>query len=50
MDIVENIIFISDGVKAWEGNKDDILTSDCESLNDFVFANALAKKLRSIAR
>jgi len=47
MEIGEKIIFISDGMKNWEGNKDEILTSDCESLNDFVFANALAKKLRS---
>jgi phospholipid/cholesterol/gamma-HCH transport system ATP-binding protein len=47
MEIGEKIVFISDGAKNWEGNKDEILTSDCESLNDFVFANALAKKLRS---
>jgi len=47
MDIGEKIVFISDGVKCWEGNKNEILNSDCETLNDFVFANALAKKLRS---
>jgi phospholipid/cholesterol/gamma-HCH transport system ATP-binding protein len=47
MQIGEKIIFISDGVKNWEGNKNEILSSDCEPLNDFVFANALAKKLRS---
>ncbi|TAL76034.1 MAG: ATP-binding cassette domain-containing protein [Bacteroidetes bacterium] len=46
MEIGEKIIFISDGVKCWEGNKNEILNSDCELLNDFVFANALAKKLR----
>lgn len=47
MEIGEKIIFISDGVKCWEGNKHDILNSDCETLNDFVFANSLAKKLRA---
>jgi len=47
IEIGEKIIFISDGVKCWEGNKNEILSSDCETLNDFVFANALAKKLRS---
>jgi len=47
MEIGEKIIFISDGIKCWEGNKNDILTSDCETLNDFVFANSLAKKLRT---
>lgn len=46
MEIGEKIIFISDGNKCWEGNKDEILISDCETLNDFVFANSLAKKIR----
>jgi len=47
MEIGEKIIFISEGIKCWEGNKDEILNSDCKSLNDFVFANALAKQLRA---
>jgi phospholipid/cholesterol/gamma-HCH transport system ATP-binding protein len=47
MGIGEKILFISDGVKCWEGNKDEILHSDCKLLNDFVFANALAKQLKS---
>jgi phospholipid/cholesterol/gamma-HCH transport system ATP-binding protein len=47
MKIGEKILFISDGVKWWEGNKDEILDSDCELLNDFVFANALARQLKN---
>jgi phospholipid/cholesterol/gamma-HCH transport system ATP-binding protein len=47
MEIGEKIVFISDGIKCWEGNKDEILDSDCNTLNDFVFANALAKQLKS---
>jgi phospholipid/cholesterol/gamma-HCH transport system ATP-binding protein len=47
MEIGEKIIFISEGIKCWEGNKSEILKSDCRSLNDFVFANALAKQLRT---
>ena len=47
MKIGEKIIFISNGIKCWEGNKDQILDSDCHSLNDFVFANALAKQLKN---
>ena len=47
MEIGEKIIFISNGVKCWEGNKDEILHSDCSTLNDFVFANSLAKKLKA---
>ena len=46
MEIGEKILFISEGVKCWEGNKNDILNSDSEKLNDFVFANSLAKQLK----
>jgi phospholipid/cholesterol/gamma-HCH transport system ATP-binding protein len=47
MKIGEKIIFLSDGVKCWEGSNKEILNSDCAILNDFVFANALAKQLKS---
>jgi phospholipid/cholesterol/gamma-HCH transport system ATP-binding protein len=47
MEIGEKIIFISEGVKCWEGSKDEILNSENEKLNDFVFANSLAKQLRA---
>jgi phospholipid/cholesterol/gamma-HCH transport system ATP-binding protein len=46
MEIGEKIIFIHEGNKCWEGNKNEILTSTCKTLNDFVFSNALAKKLK----
>lgn len=46
MEIGEKIIFISDGIKCWEGSKNEVLTSDCETLNDFIFANSLAKQLK----
>jgi phospholipid/cholesterol/gamma-HCH transport system ATP-binding protein len=47
MEIGEKILFISDGVKCWEGSKNEVLNSDCEILNDFIFANSLAKKLKA---
>jgi phospholipid/cholesterol/gamma-HCH transport system ATP-binding protein len=47
MEIGEKIVFIHEGVKCWEGSKHEILNSDCERLNEFVFANALAKQLKS---
>jgi phospholipid/cholesterol/gamma-HCH transport system ATP-binding protein len=47
MEIGEKIVFISDGIIYWEGSKNEILNSDNEKLNDFVFANSLAKQLRS---
>lgn len=46
MEIGEKIIFIHEGSKCWEGDKNMILNSKCSTLNDFVFANSLAKKLR----
>lgn len=45
MNIGEKIIFIHEGIKCWEGNNKEVLTSECKQLNEFVFANALAKQL-----
>lgn len=45
--IGENILFIEQGEKGWEGTKDDILTKGSPSLNDFIFSSELLKKLRS---
>jgi phospholipid/cholesterol/gamma-HCH transport system ATP-binding protein len=42
----EKVIFIEEGEKCWEGSKYEILKSDCNILNEFVFANALAKQLK----
>ncbi len=46
MEIGEKVVFISDGRICWEGNRHDVLNSDCRLLNDFVFANSLAKQLK----
>jgi phospholipid/cholesterol/gamma-HCH transport system ATP-binding protein len=46
----EKIIFIEEGEKCWEGNKNEILKSDCKMLNDFVFANALARQLKESSK
>ncbi len=46
MEIGEKILFISEGEKCWEGNNKEVLTSSCEKLNDFIFANSLAKQLK----
>ena len=50
MQIGEKIIFLSDGIKCWEGSNKEILDSECNTLNDFVFANALAKQLRKSSK
>ncbi|MCD4769766.1 MAG: ATP-binding cassette domain-containing protein, partial [Bacteroidales bacterium] len=46
MEIGEKVVFISEGIKQWEGTKDDILNSECMPLNNFIFASNLTKKLR----
>lgn len=38
MRLGEKVVFISKGVKRWEGSKEKILQSDNKLLNDFVFA------------
>ena len=50
MEIGEKIVYIHEGKKWWEGSKDDILLSDNKELNDFVFASAMAKRAKSVAR
>lgn len=48
MGIGEKIIFIYEGHKEWEGNKDDIFTSSNKRLNDFIFASELFKKVKEV--
>jgi phospholipid/cholesterol/gamma-HCH transport system ATP-binding protein len=46
MGIGENIIFIYKGTAAWTGNKNQIMTSTNQKLNDFIFASDLFKKVK----
>jgi phospholipid/cholesterol/gamma-HCH transport system ATP-binding protein len=46
MEIGENIIFIENGEKAWQGNNKDIFHVDNEALNGFVFASELYKQVK----
>ena len=48
MNIGEKIILIDEGEKAWEGNKDEVMTSSNKALNDFVFASELFKKVKQV--
>lgn len=48
MEIGEHIIFISDKQKLWEGNNEDIIHSNVEALEDFVFANKMMRKFKGI--
>ncbi|MBK3518691.1 ABC transporter ATP-binding protein [Carboxylicivirga marina] len=46
MGIGENIIFIYQGKKLWEGSKDDIFHVQNKELEDFIFASKLFKEIR----
>ena len=48
MGIGENIIFIYEGRKEWEGASADILGSTNSRLNDFIFASDLFRKVREV--
>lgn len=47
MEIGDHIIYIKHGYKVWSGNKDEILNTDNEDINDFVFSSKLFKKIKN---
>ena len=48
MGIGENIIFIYEGHKEWQGESSQIMDSDNQRLTDFIFASDLLKNMRKI--
>ena len=46
MEIGEKIVFLKDGLKAWEGSKETIFKTDNEIVTDFVYSSNLFKKVR----
>jgi len=47
MEIGDNIVFLRNGIKEWQGSKDDIFHTGNEALDDFVFASNLYKKVKA---
>lgn len=47
MEIGDNIVFLRNGVKEWQGSRHEIFHADNEALNDFVFASDLFKKVKA---
>ena len=48
MGIGENIVFIADGRKEWQGDKDLVISSRNKKLNDLVFDSDLFKKVKEV--
>ncbi len=46
MEIGEKIIFLENGIKAWEGTHHDIFRTENKSITDFVYSSNLFKKVR----
>jgi len=48
MEIGDKIVFLKDGLKAWEGSKETIFKTDNEVVTDFVYSSELFKKVRQM--
>ena len=46
MEIGDNILFLKNGLKEWQGNKDEIFYTDNEAVTAFVYSSNLFKKVR----
>ncbi|WP_116105986.1 ABC transporter ATP-binding protein [Lewinella sp. IMCC34191] len=49
MGIGDNIVLLKDGNLAWQGDKTQVLESDSEVLQDFIFASPFLRRLREDA-
>jgi phospholipid/cholesterol/gamma-HCH transport system ATP-binding protein len=49
MEIGENICFLHEGMLEWSGTKDEVLASDNENLQSFIFASPFLQRLRKSA-
>lgn len=46
MEIGERILFLKNGLKAWEGTKEEVFRTDNQAVIDFVYSSNLFKKVR----
>lgn len=49
MEIGDNICFLHEGMLEWSGTKDQVLSSDNENLQSFIFASPFLQRLRKSA-
>lgn len=50
MEIGDYIMFIHKGLKLWEGSSNEILDSQVDKFNDFIFANNLMRSLKKLRK
>ncbi len=50
MEIGDHIIFIKEGTKVWEGNKDNLTTTMNKDLEEFVFSSRLFQQIRDLQK
>lgn len=48
LEIGDKVIFIYQGCKCWEGSREDIMKTDNQALNNFVFATNMAQQIKDI--
>lgn len=46
MEIGDNIVFLKNGLKEWQGTKEEIFLTDNKAVTDFVYSSNLFKKVR----
>jgi phospholipid/cholesterol/gamma-HCH transport system ATP-binding protein len=46
LEIGDNVVFIYQGCVCWEGTRKEVLQTDNEALNNFVFATNMAKRIK----
>ncbi len=50
MEIGEKIVFLKNGIKAWEGSSKEIFNTDNKAVTDFVYSSNLMKNVREVYR
>ena len=46
LEIGDHVLYIHDGCLCWEGTRHEVLNTDNEALNKFVFATNMAKRIK----
>lgn len=47
LEIGDKVIYIYQGCKCWEGTKEEVMNTDNEALNNFVFATRMAQQIKN---